>query len=124
MNSRNRSVFRLLLSVLALGASIATAAIISSTRIYTQPRGASFYVDGDKFIDSATFLWPQGSKHTLNTDVMQVDPIVKKRYAFTQWINSTALNTNSSPVQIISADPAITSYTAVFTLQYAVSLNF
>jgi hypothetical protein len=125
MNSRNRSAFRLLLSVLALGAtSISTAAIISSTRIYTQPRGASFYVDGDKFIDSATFLWPQGSKHTLNTDVLQLDPLVKKRYAFSQWTNSTALNTNPSPVQIISADPAITSYTAVFTLQYAVSLNF
>ena len=125
MNSRNRSAFRLLLSVLALGAtSISTAAIISSTRIYTQPRGAYFYVDGDKFIDSATFLWPQGSKHTLNTDVWQVDPLVKKRFAFNQWTNSTALNPSPSPVQIISADPAITSYTAEFTLQYAVSLNF
>lgn len=125
MNVRNGSVFRLLLSVLALGAtSFSTAAIIGSTRIYTQPRGASFYVDGDKFIDSATFLWPQGSKHTLNTDVLQSDSLVKKRYAFSQWTNSTALNTNSSPIQIISADPAITSYTAVFTLQYAVLLNF
>jgi uncharacterized protein (TIGR03437 family) len=125
INCPNRPVFRLLWSVLALGAaSLSPAAIISGTRIYTQPRGASFYVDGDKFIDSATFLWPQGSKHTLNTDVLQFDPIIKKRYAFTQWTNSTGFNTNSSPVQIISGDPGITSYTAVFTEQYAVSLNF
>ncbi|MCU1274714.1 MAG: hypothetical protein JWO48_2145, partial [Bryobacterales bacterium] len=125
MNSCNRSVFKLLLSILALGASsVSTWAVIGSTRIYTQPRGATFYVDGDRFIDSATFLWPQGSKHTLNTDVRQLDPIVKKRYAFNQWTNSTKLTTNSSPVQIITADPAITSYTAEFTVQYAVSLNF
>ena len=108
---------------LALATSQA-ATTISATRIYTEPGGGSFYVDGQLFTDSATFLWPAGSKHTLNVNAVQYPTLAKTRYAFTGWTDSTGQLSISAAQVVISADPAITSYKASMTVQHAVSLNF
>ena len=50
----------------ALGAIWAQQPVVSSTRISAPPCG-KFYVDGQVYTNSAVFLWPQGSYHTLYT---------------------------------------------------------
>ena len=100
------------------------AATVSSTVVYTQPTGAVFYVDGQRFDQPATFLWPQGSKHTLSLDVVQPGQYTKVQYAFVGWSDSAGALTGSSPTLIVTADPAITFYEATVNVQYAVSLNF
>ena len=125
MKSLHCRLFQALLPVLAFGAAALSAGTaISSTRIQTDPAGASFYVDGQRFTGSATFLWPQGSQHTLNIDVEQWDSTVRERYIFQDWTTSAGLSMGAAPLQIISADPSITSYKAAMKLQYAVSLSF
>jgi uncharacterized repeat protein (TIGR02543 family) len=123
----NRSaIYRLsiVLFILALGVAAVHADIISNTQVYTDPAGGLFYVDGQRFVGSATFLWPQGSKHTLDIDALQQDPISKMRRAFTGWTDSTGILTGSAAHLVITADPSITFYKAALTLQYELSLNF
>jgi len=120
MSTMNRSaIYRssLVLLILALGVAAVHADTISNTMIYTEPAGGSFYVDGQRFADSATFLWPQGSKHTLDIDALQQDPILKMRRAFASWTDSTGILTGSAAHLVITADPSITSYKATLTLQ-------
>src|SRR5690348_13216862 len=124
MNRSNFYAVSALLVSLALAGSISAATTVSSTRVFTNPDGASFYVDGQLFTGSATFLWPAGSKHTLNILAVQQDPMAKRRYNFTGWTDSTGLLSVSTAQIVITADPAITFYQAAVTMQYAVSLNF
>jgi uncharacterized protein (TIGR03437 family) len=110
--------------LLALGARTLRADTVSSTRVYTDPPGESFFVDGQFFTSSATFLWPQGSKHTLQAYAQQPNASAKTRAAFTGWTDSSGILADSSPVMIITADPGITFYKAAFQVQYAVTLAF
>ncbi|HVP46364.1 MAG TPA: hypothetical protein VMT32_07270 [Bryobacteraceae bacterium] len=100
------------------------AATISSTVVYTQPSGAVFYVDGQRFDQPTTFMWPQGSKHTLNIDMVQRAGYTKVQYAFVGWTDSTGTLTGSSPMLVVTADPAIAFYAATVNVQYAVSLDY
>jgi uncharacterized protein (TIGR03437 family) len=97
---------------------------VSATSVYTDPAGAMFYVDGQTYTGAATFLWPQGSKHTLSIIPTQQASSYKAQYAFTGWTDSTGILTGANPTVIITADPGINWYKASLTLQYAVSLNF
>lgn len=127
MSAMNRSSSCLLtfLIAMALGAGTLQAdTTIAATRVYTDPAAASFVVDGQRFTGAAAFLWPQGSKHTLDIDPVQQDPIIKARFLFTGWSESTGLLSASGTHLVITADPSITFYKAAVTLQYAVSLNF
>ena len=121
--NRSTSVFIRIALALA-GATASGAGTTSSTRIFTNPSGAYFYVDGQLFTDSATFFWPQGSKHTLKVDLLQQNTRVKERYSFTGWTDSSGVLSSPATQQVITADPAITSYEANFVAQYAVTLSF
>src|SRR5579864_4086972 len=125
MNRSNSCFLSFVLVSLALCAAPASAATtLSSTRIYTDLDLATFYVDGQLFIGSATFLWPAGSKHTLDITPVQYPTLAKTRYSFTGWTESTGLLPSSGTSLVISADPAITYYKASMSVQHAVSLNF
>jgi hypothetical protein len=122
---RSGSCLLTVLITLALGGGALQAATASgATRVYTDPAAAPFLVDGQRFTGAATFLWPQGSKHTLDIDPVQHDPIIKARFLFTGWSDSTGLLSVAGTHLVITADPAIAFYKAAVTLQYAVSLNF
>ena len=112
------------LIILGLGAPALPGATVSGTVVSTQPSGAVFYVDGQRFDSPASFMWPQGSKHTLNIDVVQVAQYQKEQYTFTGWSDSSGLLTGATPLLVITADPAITSYQAAVTVQYAVTLSY
>src|SRR5579872_2813924 len=97
-----------------------------------------FYVDAQLYQGTATFVWPQGSKHILQavnnlppgntcpasmTAQLAADNTIIA--AFGGWKdNAGLLGQSSDPVQTITADPRITSITAGVSLSYRVTLNF
>src|SRR5260221_12809655 len=94
MWTMHRSSSRVLPSLIALALGAGTlqaAATIAATRVYTDPAATSFLVDGQRFTGAATFLWPQGSRHTLDIDPVQYDLLIKARFAFNGWSDSTGL---------------------------------
>ena len=121
----NRFFSGLLFVILSAGHMLPqTSSPVSATTVYTDQRGAIFYVDGQTYASAASFLWPQGSKHTLDILPVQSAATYKAQFAFTGWTDSTGILTGSSPIQIVTADPGISWYKASVTLQYAVTLNF
>jgi uncharacterized protein (TIGR03437 family) len=82
-------------------------------------------VDGQWFTGSALFSWPAGSKHVLSISPFQyTGPASKTRYSFVGWVSSNGPVYPLSNQVVVTADPAIASYTAQLTIQYAVSLSF
>jgi uncharacterized protein (TIGR03437 family) len=109
----------------------------SSITISTDPSGARFTVDDQIYYKAATFLWPAGSKHTL-VFILDTPPIGQTTaprvqtsldggtiYAFSGWQDNASLITpTQDPIQVITADPHITSISAKLTLTYRVFLNY
>ncbi len=121
----NRFISGELFFLFSLGAATLQADnIASATSVYTDPAGTIFYVDGQSYTSAATFLWPQGSKHTLSIVPVQQASSYKAQYVFTGWTDSTGILTGANPVVVVTADPGVTWFKASLTLQYAVSLNF
>jgi len=60
-----RSVIFLTLLLGSLSGILQAQNTISSVRVYSNPAGARFVVDGLMYNGSQTFLWPAGSKHTV-----------------------------------------------------------
>jgi hypothetical protein len=80
-------------------------------------------VDGQNTSQPTSGLWPTGSKHILSVDsTTQTDPATGEQLVFQNW--KWAQGTFVNPTITVTADPAITSYTAVFNALYALSVNF
>jgi uncharacterized protein (TIGR03437 family) len=93
----------------------------AATRIATVPPGLRFSVDGQVFQNAASAVWPSGSKHTLQIlEPMQYQG--KTQFTFKNWAFSGAIF-GGNPM-IVTADPAIPEYDAVFATQYDLSLIF
>jgi hypothetical protein len=112
-----------LILVAALLSSVAGAQEIVNMRVFTEPAGAGFYVDGRYYSGPATFLWPEGSKHTLSIDRVQPG-LGERRFTFTGWTDNTGTFTTSMPTVAVTAHSAVTSFKATVTLEYGVQLNF
>src|SRR5713226_748139 len=112
--------FALILSPFLLAAGL-SAQTTSSIRIYTQPPGLAFYVDGQRFMSNATLLWPQGSKHTVTTDINQLGLLQQTQFALSAMTTNLGALTYPST---ITADPTLTWIQFAFSTQYAVSLNY
>lgn len=93
------------------------------TTVSTVPSGLRFYVDGQSYKSTQAFAWTAGSKHTILIDSGFV-PFDGQRFSFTGW-SDNAGTLNSVAEQItVTADPAITSIKATFTLEYQVRVLF
>jgi uncharacterized protein (TIGR03437 family) len=95
----------------------------SQVRIFADPPDAYFLVDGIRYRGSQSFNWVTGSKHTLEADVLTQTGSLDTRYTFTNWEDDRGLLGNSSsPVQTVTANPAISffkvNYTREFRLQF------
>jgi hypothetical protein len=111
----------------------AQTAPVSSIRIYTEPSGANFMVDGALYNGSQTFLWPQGSKHIVQfpfsvrpdgtTATFQETIDGTTRYNFAGWTDNRGLISSNAPNQTITADPAITSLKASVSIQYRIAIR-
>jgi uncharacterized protein (TIGR03437 family) len=93
----------------------------AATLISTWPPGLYFSVDGQPYQSAMSAVWPTGSKHTLL--VSQPSQILSKSQSvFKDWEFAGGAFPGNS--MIITADPAIPAYQAVFTTQYDLSLLF
>ncbi len=112
-----------LMSVLVFAAGLATAQT-TQTRIYTEPTGGSFYVDGTKYTSSATFFWPKGSRHTVWVEPGQ-NTGGTTRMGFSGWSDEKSLlQAGSSPTITITADPDFTSLKASFVIEHRIDVLF
>lgn len=119
------------------GLCLQAQSTLSNVTISTIPAGARFTVDAQTYMGPATFVWPAGSKHTLIFIIDPADPTqatppkvqtslqFDRQYTFTGWQDNASLITPSSdPIQIITADPHVTSITAKLTVAYKITLNY
>ncbi|HEY7387898.1 MAG TPA: hypothetical protein VH640_05285, partial [Bryobacteraceae bacterium] len=127
-NRFRQTLVGFILGTLCLTALAATSAAqdqLAVTQISTQTPDAQFQVDGEWFTGSALFSWPAGSKHILSiAPVEYMEPAFKTRYLLGPWISSNGPVAPPSNQVVVTADPAIASYTAQLTVQYDVSLRF
>src|SRR5579863_6160278 len=124
-----------LLLLLSLGGWCLKGQTSSSITISTNPQGARFQVDGTTYTKAVSFSWPQGSEHTV---VFVVDPpepgvtnLVQTAtdgsvvYTFNGWEDNNGLvQPTSVPIQVITANPAITTFTAQVTIAYRITLSY
>lgn len=110
-------------TMLAAGPGWSQGSIVS-TRIYTEPAGSLFRVDGIEYTSSATFLWPVGSKHVVDVRPQQYSATLTQRFNFNSWTDSSNTLNSTNPTLIVTADPAITNIKATVTLEYAFNLSF
>jgi uncharacterized protein (TIGR03437 family) len=103
---------------------------VSSFHIKTSVKGGvRFKVDGQTYLDAATFLWPQGSKHIVEfpveDDGFQYRDARYTRYAFQGWADTNSLLSNASGrITTVTADPGVAGLTANIIVQHQVVLNF
>lgn len=126
----------LILFLLSLGGLCLEGQTTSSITVSTSPQGARFQVDGTTYATAATFLWPTGSTHYV---VFITDPALPgasssnvqtsldgtTQYVLNGWEDNNSLVVPStSPIQTITANPAITSFTATVSVSYRVTLTY
>lgn len=110
-----------LTALLAVGAWSQTT---SQVRIFAEPTDAYFFVDGVRYRSAQTFFWTTGSKHTLANDPLTQTGSIDTRFTFGKWEDSRGLlATGTNPVQVVTADPAITffkiNYIREFRIQFS-----
>src|SRR5579872_35637 len=121
-----------------LGLQAQTGAV-TSVRVDMTVPWVAFNVDGQQYQGAATFTWPQGSKHVIqfltvstpatagcsaNTQqALQFSQNADTLVVFGGWKDSTGkLNPTADPIQTVTADPSITSFTASVSIAYRVTL--
>jgi uncharacterized protein (TIGR03437 family) len=115
---------------------VASAQTISTVKVGTSVEGPYFYVDGRQYTTTQIFLWPTGSKHTVQF-LLSIDPDTGTilpfqlgrnatiRYGFTGWkTNGPSLIPTGSLEQVITADPSITSVIAEVIVQHKIRFEF
>src|SRR5215471_2798012 len=121
----NRLTYRIAaLSTLLIAGTVAQD-LGTTVHVGTTPDGLEFFIDGVLYGHSMSMFWPVGSKHVLSVplDINQNATSVKARYAFQSWqYAGTALPGGNTVT--ISAGPPMTNITAVYTVTYALSLNY
>jgi uncharacterized protein (TIGR03437 family) len=131
--SMNRS--SLLLLLLSLGGLCLQGQTATSITISTNPQGPRFQVDGTTYTAAASFIWPTGSTHYVvfitdppvngSTGLVQTSLDGTTAWAFTGWEDNNGLvQPTAVPIQVITANPAVTSFTAQVTVAYRVVLSY
>jgi uncharacterized protein (TIGR03437 family) len=115
-----RTLFALLLL-----ASPSLAQVAQITISMSAGDGIPFTVDGQTFFGSATFLWPQGSKHPVTVQLLETGNTPKVEYAFQNWtINTPVPQTWSPTTLIVTADPSVQSVVADFAVAYELDVIY
>jgi len=126
-----------ILLLLTFGGVCLEAQTSSTITISASPAGPSFLVDGTLYHMTATLNWPEGSEHTV---VFLTDPPVAgqttsalvqtsldggTKWAFNGWVDNQGLiQPADDPIQVITANPAITTLTAQVTVSYRVNVLY
>lgn len=108
--------------LMALGATGMSAQTIE-TRIFAEPEGAYFYVDGSLYRGSAVFDWPKGSRHTVWADSVQGSGGTT-RLAFQNWTDDKGLLQVNANYITVTADPEFRWLKATFNEEHRVDVLF
>ena len=117
------------LAILGLLASAGVwAQGVSQITIGTSVPGPNFMVDGTTYTQTQVFVWPTGSKHTVQF-LFSVDPTTgltlgyqdtsgdTMRFTFSGWITNTgSLTQTNQAILSITASPDLTSIIANITI--------
>lgn len=91
---------------------------IVGIRVFMEPAGAQFYVDGKSYGTAQAFLWPKGSKHTLSVEpAVQIGIRPGTRYSFSGWTDSTGRLSVNTPTVAVTADPEIAWFKATIVAE-------
>jgi uncharacterized protein (TIGR03437 family) len=124
------------LLLLTFGGMCLQAQVTSTITISTSPTGARFTVDGTLYSAPAVLNWPEGSEHVvaflenppeagLPAGNVQTSLDGRTQYAFSGWVDNLGLlQPSSDPVQVVTANPAITTLTANVTISFQIALLF
>ena len=95
---------------------------VSATRIFTNPAGATFYVDDQFYTSEVTLMWPANSKHFIRVDPAQSGVRYKTLYTFSNALT----NLGDAPMVPLAftANPGISYIQLNFTVSYAATLSF
>jgi uncharacterized protein (TIGR03437 family) len=109
---------------------------VSQITIGTSVPGPNFMVDGTTYTQTQVFVWPTGSKHTLQF-LFSVDPTTGLtlgyqdtsgdtiRYTFGGWTTNTGnLTQTNEAILSITASPDLTSIIAQITVSYKMHITF
>jgi uncharacterized protein (TIGR03437 family) len=120
MGSPMRILFALIL------VSAPSLAQVSQIQISMSPGdGIQFVVDGATFSGSATFLWPEGSKHNVSVQAIEYGNHPRTQYQFANWtINSPVPQSWSPTSLIVTADPSVKSVVATFNTFYELDVVY
>ncbi|HUQ90491.1 MAG TPA: hypothetical protein VM120_02340 [Bryobacteraceae bacterium] len=94
-----------------------------ATRVYTEPTGQRFFVDGQSYKSAQVFLWPVGSKHVIGVETEQLI-FPGTRTKFTGWTDTTNTLDSTAEYITVTADPAITFIKATMSTEYLVRVLF
>jgi hypothetical protein len=129
-------IFFTLLTLIPFGASLngQTTPTIASVQVHSVPTGARFLVDGYMYFGAQTFLWPVGSKHTLEfplstladgtTAPYQESLDGSTRFQAASWVLSNGISPTNTNVLTVVEDPTITSIVLTTSVSYRVNLRF
>jgi uncharacterized protein (TIGR03437 family) len=129
-----RAKWLIFLMLLACGS--AWAQTVSSVNISLTVPGPIFIVDGQQYNTPQTFLWPEGSKHSLQF-LLSVDETTDfplgyqaanndvARWTFGGWTDNLGeLAPSDNVFQTITATPGLTSIIGQVSTQYMIALVF
>ena len=130
-----RSVIFLTLMLAPFGGALhgQNTPTIGSVQVYSSPSGARFLVDGTLYYGAQTFLWPAGSKHTIQFPPSYLPDGTLARYqesadgntqyGFSKWALSNGITPAGTDLTFV-ADPTLTSIVMQVSVSYRVHLHF
>jgi uncharacterized protein (TIGR03437 family) len=116
------------IAILAMLTPLNEAQVGSSiTQVTTLPPGLQFSVDNTAFTQPFAAIWPAGSKHVLDALPIQYSQAFQTQFTFSGWEWSSGSQTGTLPgglEAIVTADPSISSYHALYATAYSLQLVF
>ncbi len=120
-----------------LMAGLATAqtnVVGSSVRVYTEPGGARFLVDGVTYYAAQTFTWPAGSRHVVefplktkadgSFESFQESLDKQTTYGFGGWVDNNGINYSGASAATVVADRNLTFVKSTVSAMYRVTVRF
>lgn len=118
------SILFLAVAIFATLVPLSAAQTVSSfTQVSTVPAGLAFMIDGQGFVQNTAVNWPTGSKHTLYAPPTQLSEDGGIQYTFVNWVWAGGALPGGTDV-IVTADPSISSYQAIYEISYGVHIIF
>lgn len=134
-----------LITLLAVVGGSLAAQDTTTIRVFTEPAGIRFLVDGQYYFSAQTFTWPKGSKHVIQMlapvlavpgtnpncpdegsvgQPVQYESSCRSRYQLSGWETGGGQLNTSGSTQVITADPSVGFVKALFNVEHLIDVVF